>query len=198
MMMMDMHKLKQLDDEQLVNLYREGCNQAFDALLMRYDAHIHTYLRYSVADEDLVEDLFQEVFIKVMLTIRQGRYSSEGKFKQWISRIAYNLVMDHFRAQKGQLSKLQPIGEGQEEHAVVRHLRTEEPNVEELMVQMDLIGELQHSLQALPPEQRQVVQMRFWEGMSFKEIAESTGVSINTALGRMRYALQNLRKHLPA
>lgn len=198
MMMMDMHKLKQLDDEQLVNLYREGCNQAFDALLMRYDAHIHTYLRYSVADEDLVEDLFQEVFIKVMLTIRQGRYSSEGKFKQWISRIAYNLVMDHFRAQKGQLSKLQLIGEGQEEHAVVRHLRTEEPNVEELMVQMDLIGELQHSLQALPPEQRQVVQMRFWEGMSFKEIAESTGVSINTALGRMRYALQNLRKHLPA
>lgn len=198
MMMMDMHKLKQLDDEQLVNLYREGCNQAFDALLMRYDAHIHTYLRYSVADENLVEDLFQEVFIKVMLTIRQGRYSSEGKFKQWISRIAYNLVMDHFRAQKGQLSKLQPIGEGQEEHAVVRHLRTEEPNVEELMVQMDLIGELQHSLQALPPEQRQVVQMRFWEGMSFKEIAESTGVSINTALGRMRYALQNLRKHLPA
>lgn len=198
MMMMDMHKLKQLDDEQLVNLYREGCNQAFDALLMRYDAHIHTYLRYSVADEDLVEDLFQEVFIKIMLTIRQGRYSSEGKFKQWISRIAYNLVMDHFRAQKGHLSKLQPIGEGQEEHAVVRHLRTEEPNVEELMVQMDLIGELQHSLQALPPEQRQVVQMRFWEGMSFKEIAESTGVSINTALGRMRYALQNLRKHLPA
>lgn len=195
---MDMHKLKQLDDEQLVALYREGCNQAFDALLMRYDAHIHTYLRYSVADEDLVEDLFQEVFIKVMLTIRQGRYSSEGKFKQWISRIAYNLVMDHFRAQKGQLSKLQPIGEGQEEHAVVRHLRTEEPNVEELMVQADQIGELLQSLEALPDEQRQVVQMRFWEGMSFKEIAESTGVSINTALGRMRYALQNLRKHLPA
>lgn len=195
---MDMHKLKQLDDEQLVALYREGCNQAFDALLMRYDAHIHTYLRYSVADEDLVEDLFQEVFIKVMLTIRQGRYTSSGRFKQWLSRIAYNLVMDHFRAQKGQLSKLQPIGEGQEEHAVVRHLRTEEPNVEELMVQADQIGELLQSLEALPDEQRQVVQMRFWEGMSFKEIAESTGVSINTALGRMRYALQNLRKHLPA
>lgn len=198
MIIMDMHKLKQLDDEQLVALYREGCNQAFDALLMRYDAHIHTYLRYSVADEDLVEDLFQEVFIKVMLTIRQGRYTSSGRFKQWLSRIAYNLVMDHFRAQKGQLSKLQPIGEGQEEHAVVRHLRTEEPNVEELMVQADQIGELLQSLEALPDEQRQVVQMRFWEGMSFKEIAESTGVSINTALGRMRYALQNLRKHLPA
>lgn len=197
-MIMDMHKLKQLDDDQLVCLYREGCNQAFDALLMRYDAHIHSYIRYSVADEDLVEDLFQEVFIKVMLTIRQGRYTSEGKFKQWLSRIAYNLVMDHFRAQKGQGNKLQSIGEGQEDFAIVRQLRSQDLNVEELMMYTDRLEELMHSLETLPVEQRQVVQMRFWEDMSFKEIAERTGVSINTALGRMRYALQNLRKHLPA
>lgn len=180
-------------DDELVALYATGCNEAFDALLMRYDAYVHAYIRYSLTDEDLVEDIFQETFIKVMTMIRAGRYDSVGKFKQWLSRITHNLVMDTFRRQRT-LSKVQPLEPEDDVDSVFRGLASDERNGEEEMIHQDLLGELASSMHRLPIEQREVVRLRYWEELTFKEIAEQTGVSINTALGRMRYALINLRK----
>lgn len=183
-------------DEQLIALYATGCNEAFDALLMRYDAYIHSYIRYSVTDEDLVEDIFQETFIKVMTTIKSGKYTESQRFKQWLTRITHNLVMDFFRRAKIQQGRLQPFFDEDEADAAYRGIASDELNGEEAIIEADQLGELYNKLKLLPLEQRQVVQMRYWEDMSFKEIAELTGVSINTALGRMRYALINLRKHM--
>lgn len=190
-----MNRFVNLSDDQLVALYQDGCNEAFDALLGRYDAYIHTYIRFTTKDEDLIEDIFQETFIKVMTTVRQGRYTGEGKFKQWLTRIARNLVMDSFRRQKTQ-AKVQPWGDEADGDGVFTFIATEEQTAEEQIIAADLISELLSSLDLLPQEQREVVRLRYWEEMSFKEIAAQTGVSINTALGRMRYALLNLRKHI--
>lgn len=184
-----------LSDDQLIALYADGCNEAFDALLERHDAYIHTYIRFSTADEDLIEDIFQETFIKVMTTVRQGRYTSEGKFRQWLTRIARNLVMDHFRRQKTQ-AKAQPWGDDAAGDGLLTSIASDEQTAEEQIISADLIAELHDRLELLPAEQREVVRLRYWEELSFKEIAAQTGVSINTALGRMRYALLNLRKHV--
>lgn len=192
-----MKKFAQYSDDQLIALYAEGCNEAFDALLARYDAYIHSYIRYSTADEDLVEDIFQDAFIKAMTTIRQGRYTEAGRFKQWLTRIAHNLVMDAFRKQRLQ-AKYEPVDDDGELDVAFRGLSMDERNAEEAIIYADQMDELHQKLQLLPAEQRAVVEMRYWEDMSFKEIAELTGVSINTALGRMRYALINLRKHIQA
>lgn len=183
-------------DDQLVTLYAGGCNEAFDALLMRYDAYVHSYIRCSVLDDDLVEDIFQEAFIKVMTTIRANRYIETGRFKQWLTRITYNLIMDSFRRQRTQ-AKVQPFDDEESADAVFRGISTDELNSEEQIIYTDQMDELHASLELLPDEQRRVVEMRYWGDKSFKEIAELTGVSINTALGRMRYALINLRKQLP-
>lgn len=184
-----------LSDDQLIALYIDGCNEAFDTLLERHDAYIHTYIRFSVSDEDLIEDIFQDTFIKVMTTIRQGRYSSEGKFKQWLTRIARNLIMDSFRRQKTQ-AKVQLWGDDAGPDGVLGSIASDAQTAEQEIISADLIAELHDRLGQLPPEQQIVVRLRYWEEMSFKEIAAHTGVSINTALGRMRYALLNLRKHI--
>lgn len=188
-----MKQFKQLSDEQLIAMYAQGCNEAFDTLLMRYDAYIHSYIRYSIQDEDLVEDIFQDAFIKVMTTIKAGRYQESARFKQWLTRITHNLIMDNFRRQKSQ-AKYEGIGAEGEEINAFRHMATEELNSEELLIQQDNLCELYQLLESLPQEQQEVVRLRMWEDKSFKEIADATGVSINTALGRMRYALSNLRK----
>lgn len=182
-------------DDQLIALYAQGCNEAFDTLLMRYDAYVHSYIRYSTTDDDLVEDIFQDAFIKAMTMIRSGRYTETGRFKQWLTRITHNLIMDNFRKLKVQ-ARAHPFSDDEEVDATYRSIPSEDRNAEEEIIHMDQIGELYDSLEFLPQEQRTVVLMRYWEDMSFKEIAERTGVSINTALGRMRYALINLRKHI--
>lgn len=189
-----MKRFENLSDDVLVALYADGCNEAFDELLGRYDAYIHTYIRFSTSDEDLIEDIFQDTFIKAMTTIRRGQYKSEGKFKQWLTRITHNLIMDFFRSQKTQAKA--PIGDWDDANWLFTSLPSDEPNGEESIIAEDLIGELYEKLERLPQEQREVVRLRYWEEMSFKEIAAATGVSINTALGRMRYALLNLRKHV--
>lgn len=192
---MTMRRFETMADDQLVTLYAQGCNEAFDALLMRYDAFVHTYIRFSCSDAELVEDIFQEAFIKVMMTIRQGRYSAEGKFKQWLTRITHNLIMDHFRRMRTE-SRFEPLEREDGLDFITVSIASEEPNAEEQILSSDMLAELYDRLTYLPMEQREVVMLRYWQDMSFKDIAEHTGVSINTALGRMRYALINLRKQM--
>lgn len=188
-----MRRFKSMSDDQLIALYAQGCNEAFDALLMRYDSYIHSYIRYSISDEDLVEDIFQDAFIKVMTTIKAGRYTESSRFKQWLTRITHNLIMDSFRRIKSE-AKFEAYGDEDIADAAFRGIASDELNGEESIIHTDNISELYAKLALLPADQREVVQMRMWEDKSFKEIAELTGVSINTALGRMRYALINLRK----
>lgn len=188
-----MREYCELTDDQLVSLYTEGKNEAFDALLARHDAAVHTYIRFTISDAYLADDIFQDTFIKVITTIRQGRYSSEGKFKAWVLRIAHNLMMDHFRRERTEAKWRAPSEESEVNNPLFR-LVGDDLNGEEKMMTQDELNELYINLTHLPMEQRQVVMLRYWEEMSFKEIALTTGVSINTALGRMRYALMNLRR----
>ena len=191
-----MIRYESMSDDQLVHLYAGGTNEAFDTLLLRYDAYVHTTIRYWVNDEDLVEDIFQDTFIKVMLTIRQGRYTAEGKFRSWLGRIVHNLVMDHFRRQRTHGQELSIEGASSEEILQTIQLPSPEAIAEERLIHSECVGELSYGMSQLSAEQREVVRLRYWEEKSFKEIAEATGVSINTALGRMRYALQHLRRYV--
>ena len=191
-----MIRYESMSDDQLVHLYASGTNEAFDTLLLRYDAYVHTTIRYWVNDEDLVEDIFQDTFIKVMLTIRQGRYTAEGKFRSWLGRIVHNLVMDHFRRQRTHGQERSIEGASSEELLQTIQLPSPEAIAEERLIHSEYVGELSYGMSQLSAEQREVVRLRYWEEKSFKEIAEATGVSINTALGRMRYALQHLRRYV--
>ena len=183
-----------MSDDQLVALYASGHNDAFDALLLRYDAYVHTAIRYWISDEELVEDLFQDVFIKVMMTIRQGRYTAEGKFRSWLGRITHNFIMDHFRRLRARGQEQAIEGASGEDLLLSIQLPSEDLTAEEAMIHGERLGELGEGLDSLSPVQREVIRLHYWEDKTFREIAEMTGVSINTALGRMRYALQHLRK----
>ncbi len=189
-----MRRYAQMSDDQLVALYASGRNDAFDALLLRYDAYVHTAIRYWISDEELVEDLFQDVFIKVMMTIRQGRYTAEGKFRSWLGRITHNLIMDHFRRLRARGQEQAIEGASGEDLLLSIQLPSEDLTAEEAMIHGERLGELGEGLDSLSPVQREVIRLHYWEDKTFREIAEMTGVSINTALGRMRYALQHLRK----
>ena len=191
-----MKRYEGMIDDELVHLYAAGVDEAFNELLMRYDAYVHTYIRYSISDEDQVEDVFQDVFIKVMLTIRQGRYTAEGKFKSWLGRVAHNLVIDHFRRQKARGTS-QPIESNDPEQPLqTLQVPSSDLSAEEAIILREHLTDLSEGIRNLSQEQQEVVRLRYWEDMSFKEIAEQTGVSINTALGRMRYALAHLKRHM--
>ena len=164
-----------MSDDQLVHLYAAGTNEAFDTLLLRYDAYVHTTIRYWVNDEELVE---------------------EGKFRSWLGRIVHNLVMDHFRRQRTRGQELSVEGASSEDLLQTIQLPSPEAIAEERLIHSEYVDELGYGLSQLSAEQREVVRLRYWEEKSFKEIAEETGVSINTALGRMRYALQHLRRYV--
>jgi RNA polymerase sigma-70 factor (ECF subfamily) len=180
-----------MSDEQLALAYIDGNNRAFDELLSRNQDKIFTYIMYVVKDEDLANDLFQETFLKVITKLQNGQYSDTGKFSWWLTRIAHNVVIDHFRAQKS--SKIVEAPKDNDlsnlrSDAVQNLSRESELNNEQVM------EDIKRLVEALPESQRDVVNMRFFQELSFKEIAEQTNVSINTSLGRMRYALINLRK----
>lgn len=179
-------------DDELVSLYAGGCKEAFDTLIERYDAEVLSYIRISVTDWDDANDLFQDIFVKVINTIRDGRYSAQGKFKPWLMRIAHNMVMDYFRRQKSQ--KTVSISDDKFREDFIERIPCSSPNIEELLVAENTRHELRSWVAQLPRTQRDVLILRYLKDMSFKEIADYTGVSINTALGRMRYALINLRK----
>ncbi|MCC6540859.1 MAG: sigma-70 family RNA polymerase sigma factor [Flavobacteriales bacterium] len=180
---------KVLNDQQLVHAYVQGNEKAFELLLNRHKRKVWSHIYLLVRERELTEDIFQEAFIKVIHTLKAGRYNEEGKFLPWIMRIAHNLVIDHFRR-----TKKMPLVRSTEEHDVFATVAQPAKNVEQRLVNTQIDADVRRLIENLPHEQREVVLMRTYLGMSFKEIAEHTDVSINTALGRMRYALINMRR----
>ena len=177
------------NDEQLIQLYLNGDERAFEELLNRHQQKIYTSIYLFVKDQNQAEDIFQEVFIKIIDTLRKGKYNHEGKFGQWAMRISYNLCVDYFRR-----SKRRPQVQPTDEFDIFEVLRLADDNAEQRIMRSQTHEKVRKLVDMLPPEQREVVILRHYADMSFKEIAKLTRVSINTALGRMRYALINIRK----
>lgn len=185
-----MSKLNLMTDEDLVVSYAEGNNSAFDVLLNRYKGCVHSYIYFIVRNKELTEDLFQETFVKVITTIKQGRYTDNGKFKAWIMRIAHNLIIDNFRQERNE----NLISNDEVEVDLFNNMKLCDHTIEEKLVKQQVLEDVRRLVGFLPETQRKVLEMRFYQDMSFKEIADTTGVSINTALGRMRYAIMNMRR----
>ena len=179
-----------LSDQVLLKQYLAGNQQAISELIERHSRRVRDYIHMMVKDRDVADDIFHETFIKAVRVIDDGRYTDNGKFLSWILRIAHNQVIDHFRAQK----QTRAVSEAEAGYDVLGTLRFAEKTVEDEMVGAQIESDVRALVELLPAEQREVVMMRYFGGSSFKEIAEQTGVSINTALGRMRYALINLRR----
>ena len=181
--------VKKLDDRELINLYLKGNENAFTELLGRHKDRIYTQIYLFVKDRDLAEDIFQDVFIKIIKTLRKGKYNHEGKFLQWALRISYNLCVDHFRRQKRRTKV-----SSSETFDIFDVLESKDENMEQTIIKSQKHTYVRELVDKLPAEQREVVILRHYADMSFKEISKLTKVSINTALGRMRYALINMRK----
>lgn len=184
-------KFESMTDEELALQYVGGNNRAFDELLARNQSKLFTYIMFVVRDQELANDLFQDTFVKVITKLQEGKYTDSGKFSYWITRIAHNVIMDWYRMQKNE-HIVEPTEDNDlsnlNENSVI------DRNIESDIINNQIMQDVRHMMNNLPTPQREVVYMRFYQGMSFKEIAEITGVSINTALGRMRYAILNLRK----
>lgn len=181
----------QVTDSELISLYIRGSEKAFETLVRRHKNKLYTTIYLIVKDQYIAEDLLQDTFIKAVETIKSGRYNEEGKFLPWVARIAHNLAIDYFRRDKRYPNVVFEDGSN-----VFNTLEFAEDSVESVQIQRETHEYLRELIQRLPEQQRQVLMMRHYEEMSFQEIADATGVSINTALGRMRYALINLRKQL--
>ena len=179
-----------LSDRVLLNHYLSGDRSAMSQLIERHSRRVRDYINMMVKDRDLADDIFQETFIKAVRVIDEGRYTDNGKFLSWILRIAHNQVIDYFRAQRQDKA----VSESEAGYDMLGTLKLAERTVEDSMVSEQIERDVRGLVELLPPEQREVVMMRYFSGLSFKDIAEQTDVSINTALGRMRYALINLRR----
>lgn len=179
----------ELSDAILVKNYVGGDEQALATLIERHQSKIYGFIYSKIQDRDVCDDIFQDTFIKVIKTLKTKTYNEEGKFLPWVMRIAHNLVIDHFRK-----SKKMPMQRETEEYSVFSFMSDDSPNVEHQIILDQVEMDLSRLIDELPEDQKEVLMMRIYQDMSFKEIADSTGVSINTALGRMRYALMNLRK----
>lgn len=185
-----MKQLNQLTDDMLVTRYSEGDNKAFDELLARYQSKLFNYIYFIVRSQEMAEDIFQETFVKAITTIQQGRYTASGKFGAWLTRIAHNMIIDGFRQDRNENT----ISNDETEVDLLNDADLCDDNIETQMVNEQTLTDVRRLVDALPDNQREVVYMRFYQDLSFKEIADITGVSINTALGRMRYALLNMRR----
>ena len=185
---MDIKKTNKPDAD-LITEYLKGSETSLEKLINRHQLQIFNFINSKVNDRDKSEDIFQDTFIKVIRTLKNGSYNEEGKFLPWVMRIAHNLVIDHFRKN----SRI-PIIENKEEFDIFQFLSDTTPNAEIALVQEQVLKDIQNLVDELPEDQKEVLIMRLYRDMSFKEIAENTNVSINTALGRMRYAIINLRK----
>lgn len=183
------HSYDQSDDSFLVSEYINGSERALEVLILRHKMKIFNFINSKVMDRDTAEDIFQDTFIKVIKTLKRGVYNEEGKFLPWVMRIAHNLVIDFFRK-----SNRISVFENRDEFDIFQLISDDMPNMEGEMIDRQVVNDLQKLIVELPEDQKEVLTMRMYKDMSFKEIAESTGVSINTALGRMRYAIINLRK----
>ena len=179
-----------LTDEQLVRAYAKGNNEAFDTLLRRHQDRIFSYILRIIKNEDIANDIFQETFVKAIQTIRLGRYTENGKFPAWISRIAHNLIIDYYRQEKSENLHSADLTDVD----ILNRKELCEDTIEDIMISNQIRDDVKYLIEELPELQKEVLMMRYYQNLSFKEIAEITGVSINTALGRMRYAILNLRR----
>lgn len=186
-----MNVLSNMTDEQLAMAYIDGNAAAFDLVLARNQQKIYSYILFVVHDRETAEDVFQDTFVKVVMRLQQGRYIPSGKFAAWVMRIAHNVIMDHYRDQHGEGLV---DSAANSDAADCDSMELAEGNVESRYVNEQVYTDVRHMMNMLPPVQREVIFMRFFQDLSFKEIAEATNVSINTALGRMRYAVFNLRR----
>ncbi len=180
-------------DSLLIARYQGGDETALASLIQKYEKELYTFIYYKLMDEELANDIFQDTFVKVIVTLKDGRYNDEGKFILWVKRIAHNLIIDHYRLK----SKNQKISETTyvgEEFSIFDLIREPSENIEDHIITSQIFEDLRQMVTLLPENQQEVLKLRFFDGLSFKEIADHTGTSINTTLGRVRYALINLRK----
>lgn len=178
-----------IDDASLVNSYISGNEAALETLIKRHQSRIFGFIYSKVGDRDLADDIFQDTFIKVIRTLKSNAYNEEGKFLPWVMRIAHNLIVDHFRH-----NKKMPMYRETEEFSIFSIMTDDTLSIENKLISDQVTKDLRQLVDELPADQKEVLMMRLYQDMSFKEISEATGVSINTALGRMRYAVINLRK----
>ncbi len=185
-----MTDLNILSDEELVKKFVSGDSKCIDILIDRHQQRIYSFIFLMVRQRDLAEDIFQDVFVKVIHSLKGGKYAENGRFTSWVMRIAHNLVIDHFRKQKNQ----QMVSNDQYTFDIFNNTRFSDHTIEDKMVYDQMLSDVASLVEKLPETQKEVIKLRHYFGLSFKEIAEETNVSINTALGRMRYALINMRK----
>jgi RNA polymerase sigma factor (sigma-70 family) len=185
-----MFRTNLLNDNELVQQFIDGDQSSLEILINRHKSRVYSYILLIVKNQELAEDIFQETFIKVIRSLKRGKYVENGKFISWVLRIAHNLIIDHFRKEKLQGT----VSNDSMEVDIFNSRKYSEDTIEDHMVNNQILREVRELVKELPEDQQQVIYMRHYMGLSFKEIADQTGVSINTALGRMRYALINLRK----
>lgn len=183
-------KVQNLEDQVLVKQFIAGDQNSLEILITRHKKRVYTYILLIVKNPQLAEDIFQDTFIKVIKSLRRGKYQDKGKFVSWVLRISHNLVIDYYRKQKYQNT----VSNDDNEYDLLNSKNLSEDNIEDVLVQNQIIQHVRVLVDHLPDDQRNVVYLRHYCGLSFKEIADQTGVSINTALGRMRYALINMRR----
>lgn len=179
-----------LSDSTLINQFTSGNNHSFSILVDRYQKRVYGFIFSKVKDAELADDVFQDTFVKVIKNLRLGKYKDEGRFLSWVMRIAHNIIMDHFR----KINRLPKHESKHEDLDVLDRLIEQSSSIEDLMIETQIHADLSILIDELPQTQKEVLRMRLFQEMSFKDIGEQTGVSINTALGRMRYAILNLRK----
>ena len=185
-----METLKQMTDQALVERYISGCNEAFDCLLERHKDRLYNYIYFTLREPELTDDFFQDTFVKAIVTLKKGGYKETGKFYAWLTRIAHNLIVDHYR----QEAHLPTVHNEGADFDPLETRASEDANTEAEMVNEQTLIDVRRLMNHLSESQREVVHMRYYQDLSFKEIADRTGVSINTSLGRMRYALLNMRR----
>lgn len=185
--------MKNKSDSFLIKEYQNGYEDAFVVLIKRYKRELFTFIYYKVLDEDLANDIFQDTFIKIIITLKEKRYNEEGKFIVWAKRIAHNLIIDYFRF-NSKNHRVSTISHDDDEFSIFDILQEPSENIEDQLIKNQIFEDLHGMIHFLPESQQEVIKLRFFDGLSFKEIAEHTGTSINTTLGRVRYALINLRK----
>lgn len=185
--------METLTDSLLISRYQKGDENALSILISRHQKELFSFIFYKLMDEELANDVFQDTFMKIIVSLKEGRYNDDGKFILWAKRIAHNLIIDHYRLKSKHIKVSETTYEN-EEFSIFDLLKETEENIEERLITNQIYDDLMKMLVFLPENQQEVIKLRFFDGLSFKEIAEQTNTSINTTLGRVRYALINMRK----
>lgn len=184
--------LEFFSDQELIKGFNEGSKECLEVLIKRYKRKVYSYILMTVKNQHIADDIFQETFIKVVNSLKNGNYTDQGKFSSWVTRIAHNIIIDYFRKEKNSST----ISNDDTEANLFNNDKYSDETIEEKIISEQIFADINKLIDYLPPEQKEIILLRHYSGMSFKDIAETTNVSINTALGRMRYALINLRKIL--